>query len=126
MERTFDAISAEGDYLGGVIAPGISISSDALFSRTAKLPKVEIAKPNRVIGKNTVNSIQSGLVYGCIGLVDYIIEKMMNEMSENGEKVRVIATGGFANLISKDSKYIEAVDNMLTLEGLRIIHDRNR
>lgn len=123
---TFDAISAEGDYLGGVIAPGISISSDALFSRTAKLPKVEIAKPNRVIGKNTVNSIQAGLVYGCIGLVDYIIEKMMNEMSENGENVRVIATGGFANLISKDSKYIEAVDNMLTLEGLRIIHDRNR
>ncbi len=123
---TFDAISKEGDYLGGVITPGISISSEALFLRTAKLPKVEIAKPDKVIGKNTINSIQSGLVYGYIGLVDYIVENMMNEMSDNGETVKVIATGGFSTLIGSGSKYIQNIDKMLTLEGLRIIHDRNR
>jgi type III pantothenate kinase len=123
---TFDAISKEGDYLGGVITPGISISSEALFLRTAKLPKVEIAKPDKVIGKNTVNSIQSGLVYGYIGLVDYIVENMMNEMSKDGETVKVIATGGFSTLIGSGSKYIQNIDKMLTLEGLRIIHDRNR
>ena len=123
---TFDAISKEGNYLGGVITPGISISSEALFLRTAKLPKVEIARPDKVIGKNTVNSIQSGLVYGYIGLVDHIIEKMMNELSENGETVKVIATGGFSTLIGNESKYIGSIDKMLTLEGLRIIYERNR
>lgn len=123
---TFDAVSREGDYLGGVITPGISISSEALFLRTAKLPKVEIARPDKVIGRNTVNSIQSGLVYGYIGLVDHIIEKMMNELRENGETVKVIATGGFSTLIGNESKYIESIDKMLTLEGLRIIYERNR
>lgn len=123
---TFDAISKDGDYLGGVIAPGVGISAEALFLRTSKLPKVEIAKPDRIIGKNTVNSIQSGLVYGCAGLVDYIIENMMNEISTNGETVKVIATGGFASMIGSVSKYISNIDNLLTLEGLRIIHERNR
>ena len=123
---TFDAISKEGDYLGGVIVPGIGISSEALFLKTSKLPKVEIAKPNKIIGKNTVNSIQSGLVYGYVGLVDYIIENMMNEMSTKGETVKVIATGGFARLIGSESKYISNIDNLLTLEGLRIIYERNR
>ncbi|MDR7870931.1 MAG: type III pantothenate kinase [Tissierellaceae bacterium] len=123
---TFDAISKNGDYLGGVITPGIGISSEALFLRTSKLPKVEIAKPDRIIGKNTVNSIQSGLVYGYVGLVDYIIENMMNEMTTNGETVKVIATGGFATLIGDESKYISAVDKLLTLDGLRIIYERNR
>ena len=89
---TFDAVSANGDYLGGAIAPGISISSEALFLRTAKLPKVEIARPDRVIGKSTVNSMQAGLVYGYIGLVDYILENMMNELSPNRETIKVIAT----------------------------------
>lgn len=123
---TFDAISKEGDYLGGAITPGISISSEALFLRTAKLPKVEIAKPKKIIGKNTVNSIQSGLVYGYIGLVDYIIENMMNELAPNGETVRVVATGGFSSLIGNESKYIQYIDKMLTLDGLRIIHGRNK
>lgn len=123
---TFDAISKEGDYLGGVITPGIKISSEALFLRTAKLPKVEIDKPDNIIGKNTVNSIQSGIVYGYIGLVDYIIEKMMDEMYEDGSEVNVIATGGFSTLISSESKYIKNIDKLLTLDGLRIIYERNR
>ncbi|MBC8591251.1 type III pantothenate kinase [Wansuia hejianensis] len=123
---TFDAISEQGDYLGGIITPGIKISSEALFLRTAKLPKVEIAKPDRVIGKNTVNSIQSGLVYGYIGLTDHIIEKMIEEMSKGNKKVEVIATGGFSSLITSESKYINKIDKLLTLEGLRIIYERNK
>lgn len=123
---TFCAISKEGDYLGGAITPGITISSEALFLRTAKLPKVEIIKPDKVIGKNTTNSIQSGLVYGYIGMIDYIIEKMIKEMDVNGAKVHVIGTGGFSSLISAESRYIERIDKFLTLEGLKIIHNRNR
>lgn len=123
---TFCAISEEGDYLGGVITPGITISSEALFLRTAKLPKVEIIKPDKVIGKNTTNSIQSGLVYGYIGMIDSIIERMIKEMDVNGDKVHVIGTGGFSTLISSESKYIQKIDKFLTLEGLKIIHDRNR
>ena len=123
---TFCAISKEGDYLGGVIAPGIKISSEALFLQTAKLPKVELVKPKNVIGKNTVNSIQSGLVNGYIGLVDYIIEKMIEEMKDEGEVKNVIGTGGFATLIGSESKYINKIDKMLTLEGLRIIYERNK
>lgn len=126
---TFDVISKKGDYLGGVITPGIKISTEALFLRTSKLPKVEIAKPERVIGKNTVNSIQSGIVYGYIGLTDYIIEKIIDEMQQMYKEeveVKVVATGGFANLISSESKYINTIDKFLTLDGLRIIYDRNR
>ena len=92
---TFCAVSKKGEYLGGAITPGIKISSEALFLRTAKLPKVEIAKPKSIIAKNTINSIQAGLVYGYIGMVDYIIEKMIEEMKEEGEDIKVVATGGF-------------------------------
>ena len=123
---TFCAISKEGDYLGGIITPGIKISSEALFLRTAKLPKVEISKPEKVIAKNTINSIQSGLVYGYIGMVDYIIERMIEEMKDNGKVETVIATGGFSSLIASESKYINKIDKMLTLEGLRIIYERNK
>lgn len=123
---TFCAISKEGDYLGGAIAPGIIISSEALFLRTAKLPKVEIAKPDTVIGKNTVNSIQSGVAYGYIGLVDYIVEKMIDEMAREGEVKNVIGTGGFSSSIASESKYINRVDKLLTLDGLRIIYERNK
>ncbi|WP_425519813.1 type III pantothenate kinase [Tissierella simiarum] len=123
---TFCAISKEGDYLGGVITPGIKISSEALFLRTAKLPKVEISRPEKVIAKNTINSIQSGLVYGYIGMVDYIIERMIEEMKDNGKVETVIATGGFSSLIASESKYINKIDKMLTLEGLRIIYERNK
>lgn len=123
---TFCAISKDGDYLGGAITPGIKISSEALFMRTAKLPKVEITKPDKVIAKNTVNSIQSGLVFGYIGMIDYIIEKMIKEMEETENSVKVVATGGFSNLIASESKYIKKIDKMLTLDGLRIVFERNK
>ncbi len=123
---TFCVISKDGDYLGGAIAPGIKISSEALFSRTAKLPKVELVKPKNVIGKNTINSIQAGLVYGYVGLVDYIIERIMEEMKEEGEIKNVVATGGFASLIASESRYINRIDKLLTLEGLRIIYEKNK
>lgn len=122
---TFDAVGLDGSYLGGVITPGIKISSEALFSRTAKLPRVEIAKPQKIIGKNTVNSIQSGLVYGYIGMIDYILENMIKEMDYGNRDVKVIATGGFSSLVSNESKYIDIIDGLLTLEGLKIIYEMN-
>lgn len=123
---TFCAVSKNGEYMGGVIAPGIIISSEALFLRTAKLPKVEIAKPDNVIGKTTGNSIRSGLVYGYIGLVDYIVEKMMEEMADEGKVKTVLGTGGFSTLIASESKYINKIDKLLTLEGLQIIYGRKK
>lgn len=124
---TFCVISKNGDYLGGAIAPGIKISSEALFSRTSKLPKVELVKPKNVIGKNTVNSIQSGLIYGYVGLVDYIIERIMEEIKDQeGVVENIIATGGFASLIGTESRYINRIDKLLTLEGLRIIYEKNK
>lgn len=124
---TFCAIRRNGDYLGGTICPGIKIASEALFERAAKLPRVELVKPQTVICKNTVTSMQAGIVYGYIGQVDYIVSKAKKEMEELGETdVFVVATGGLANFISKDSKFIDIVEPNLTLEGLRMIYEKNK
>lgn len=124
---TFCALGKNGDYYGGVICPGIKISSDALYERAAKLPRVELIKPPTVICKNTVQSMQSGLIYGYVGQVDYIVSKMKHEMINLGEEEPyVIATGGLANLIASESKQIKKVNSYLTLEGLRAIYDKNR
>ena len=120
---TFDVISAKGEYLGGAISPGLGISADALFSRAARLGRVDIKRPAKVIGTNTVTHLQSGLYYGYIGLVDGILERMTAEI---GEQVRVIATGGLARQVAEDSRYIKQIDDMLTLDGLRILFERNR
>jgi type III pantothenate kinase len=120
---TFDVVSKNGEYLGGVITPGIGVSADALFARTARLPRVDIRKPPRVLATNTVNSVQSGLYYGYLGLIDGILERLIAELGEN---VAVVATGGLATLMSGGSKYIREVDDLLTLDGLRIIYERNQ
>ncbi|MGB7547468.1 MAG: type III pantothenate kinase [Terracidiphilus sp.] len=119
----FEVVSVRGEYLGGVIAPGLGLSADALFSRAARLSRVDIKRPAKVIGTNTVAHLQSGLYYGYIGLVDGILERIFAEL---GEQPRVIATGGLARMVAEDSRYITEIDDLLTLDGLRILFERNR
>ncbi len=120
---TFDCVSAKGEYMGGVIAPGIGISAEALFQRTARLPRVDIRKTQHVMGTNTVNSMQAGLYWGYLGLIDGILERLIAEL---GGQVKVLSTGGLAKLFGTGSKYISEVDDLLTLVGLRIIWERNQ
>jgi type III pantothenate kinase len=119
---TFDYVSAKGEYLGGAIAPGLNVSADALFARASKLPRVEIARPPLVVAKNTVNSIQAGLFYGYAGLVDGIVNRMKSEIAADPT---VFATGGLAVLLAGAAETIDRIDPNLTLEGLRIIFERN-
>lgn len=119
---TFDYVSHKGEYMGGCICPGIMISSEALFMKAAKLPRVEIIRPKSVIGRDTISSMQSGILFGYASMVDGLVERIKAEIKSNP---KVIATGGFAKIISPETKSINIVDEMLTLEGLRILHKRN-
>lgn len=125
---TFCALRKNGDYLGGCICPGIRISADALFERAAKLPRVELEVPKTIICKSTVTSMQAGILFGYIGQVEYIVKKMKEEIknSKNKEEPLVIATGGLANLIAKQTDFIDIVDSDLTLEGLKILYEKNK
>jgi type III pantothenate kinase len=123
---TFDVINAKGEYLGGVITPGIMISSDALFERAAKLPRVDIKRPQKVVGSSTTTAMQSGLYHGYTALVDGVLRKIIDEVGATGKRPVVIATGGLAPLIATGSEYIEHVDDTLTLDGLRLIYERTR
>ncbi|MDR0469127.1 MAG: type III pantothenate kinase [Peptococcaceae bacterium] len=120
---TFCVVDGEGRYIGGAISPGIGISAEALFQRAAKLPRIELVKPRQVIGRNTVAGMQSGMIFGYVGLVDGIVTRMIREI---GVKPKVIATGGMAEIIAEESETIDMVDQDLTLEGLRIIYQRNQ
>jgi type III pantothenate kinase len=120
---TFDAISQEGDYLGGAIAPGLGIAAEALFSRTAKLPRIELTAPPAAVGRNTVHAMQSGLVLGYVGLIEGLVARIRAEL---GGRAKVIATGGMAHILAEQTSVIESVDPMLTLEGLRLIYHLNR
>jgi type III pantothenate kinase len=119
---TWDVVSEKGEFLGGVIAPGLEIAAEALFSRAAKLPRIELAAPPRVIGKGTVDSMQAGLVYGYVGLVEGLTKRVLDEMGGG----RVVATGGLAPVIARYTKIFDAVDDDLTLKGLRLLWERNR
>ena len=121
----FEVISAKGEYLGGAIAPGLGLSAEALFSRAAKLSRVDIKRPAKVIGTNTIGHLQSGLYFGYIGLVDGILERIIHELGGD-QKPKVVATGGLARMIAADSRYIVEIDDTLTLHGLRILFERNR
>jgi len=120
---TFDVVSQKGEYLGGVICPGIGISLEALFFFASKLPRIEVAKPRGVVGKNTVESMQSGILYGYTGLVDGIVKRIWNEY---GRKMKTIATGGLCEMIAAESETIDEVDQSLTLHGLRLLYQLNK
>jgi type III pantothenate kinase len=120
---TFDAVSAKGEYLGGAIAPGVQISAEALYLKTAKLPRIDVRKPARAIGKTTVGSMQSGLYFGYVGLVRNVVSEIRREL---GAEAKVIATGGFADEIAPEIGEIQAVEPTLVLDGLRIIYERNK
>jgi type III pantothenate kinase len=120
---TFDVISKEGDYIGGVIATGIATAADALATRTAQLPRVELTRPKRVIGTNTVAAMQSGIIFGYVGLVEGMVARIRNEL---GEKAMVVATGGYAELIANETIVIDKVNPDLTLIGLRLIYEMNK
>lgn len=121
---TFCVVTSRGEYLGGAICPGIGISVEALFHRTSKLPKIDIVKTSGIIGKNTIAAMQSGIFYGYVGQVDYIVRRMKEEIKETG--VKVVATGGLSGLIAAESAAIDKVNGLLTLEGLKIIYEKNR
>ena len=120
---TFDAVSEKGEYLGGAIFPGVQLSLEALFKNAAKLPRVEMAEPDHVIGKSTVESIHSGTIYGFVSMIDGMVLKIQEELQQ---KARVVATGGIVDLIASKAKSIDTIDPFLTLEGLHIIHQRNQ
>jgi len=120
---TFCAVNSKGDYKGGIICPGVKISAEALFAKASKLPRIEIVKPRQVIGRNTVSSMQSGIFYGFVGQVEYIVRLMKEEMAESG--IKVVATGGMANLIASETKSIDIVNPYLSLEGLKFIYELN-
>jgi type III pantothenate kinase len=120
---TFDAVSAKAEYLGGIICPGIGISIEALFSRAARLPMVDFRQPDKLIGTNTVGSIQSGLYHGAIGMIDGILERLISEL---GPETKTVATGGHAELIVRGSRYLSQVNDNLTLEGLQHVWERNQ
>jgi type III pantothenate kinase len=120
---TFDAISEQGEYLGGAICPGVQISADALFQRAARLPRIEVRRPAGIIGRNTIASMQAGLFFGYVGLVEGIVQRMRHEL---GEGAACIATGGLAEIIAPETKVIEAVEPDLTLVGLRLVWERNQ
>ena len=120
---SFGAISAKGEFLGGAICPGLKLAADALTERTAKLPRFELVKPENVIGRNTVANMQAGIVYGYIGQIKYLVNRMKKEMGVDG--IKVIATGGLAVLVAGESSVIDVMDGLLTLKGLRIIYEKN-
>ncbi|MDY3119074.1 MAG: type III pantothenate kinase [Peptoniphilus sp.] len=122
---TFCVVDDKKNYLGGLILPGISISADALVSRTSKLPKIEIIKPEKVIGKNTVSSMQNGLYYGFSSMIDGIVMHICKELGRAAEDIKIIATGGFSSLLVTDSRYDILIDRDLTLDGLRILYEMN-
>jgi len=120
---TLDVVSEEGDYLGGAIAPGIGIASEALFERASKLPRIELIAPQHAIGRNTITAMQSGVIFGYVGLIESLVHRIQEEL---GSKARVVATGGLADVIAKETKVVDEVNPHITLYGLRLIHELNR